>query len=131
MSQGLKEGFEKFVIRKEGCWDWSGCCPVNPGYPQFRSNMKLWRAHRASWIIHLSLSFSGWKPGALALGGNPVSVLYCYLLYESLSHCGNTMVVQHGMRSCLSYRRLLSGVGMPILMSADGTASGNRAKTLV
>lgn len=49
--QTLQEGFEKFVIRQEGCWDWSGCCP-NPGYPQFRSNMKIWRAHRASWTIH-------------------------------------------------------------------------------
>jgi len=50
--QTLEEGFEKFVIRKEGCWDWSGCCPDNPGYPQFRSKMKLWRAHIASWIIN-------------------------------------------------------------------------------
>jgi predicted XRE-type DNA-binding protein len=51
--QSLKEGFEKFVIKnKEGCWDWKGCCPKNPGYGQFRSNMKIEKAHRASWIIH-------------------------------------------------------------------------------
>lgn len=52
-AQTIKEGFEKFVIRnKVGCWGWSGCCPKNPGYGQFRSNMKIIRAHRASWIIH-------------------------------------------------------------------------------
>lgn len=50
--QTLEEGFEKFVIRKEGCWDWSGCCPKNPGYGEFRYSLKLERAHRASWIIH-------------------------------------------------------------------------------
>lgn len=49
--QTLKEGFEKFVIRQDGCWDWKGCC-ANPGYGQFRHNMKRERAHRASWIIH-------------------------------------------------------------------------------
>lgn len=49
----LKEGFEKFVIRNSnGCWDWKGCTPKNPGYGQFRSKMKLIRAHRASWILH-------------------------------------------------------------------------------
>jgi len=51
--QTLKEGYEKFVIRNpEGCWDWSGCCPKNPGYGQFRCEMKIERAHRASWKIH-------------------------------------------------------------------------------
>lgn len=51
--QSIKDGYEKFVIKNpEGCWDWSGCCPENPGYGQFRSNMKIYRAHRASWAIH-------------------------------------------------------------------------------
>ena len=51
--QTLYEGYNKFVIRKEnGCWDWTGCCPKNPGYGQFRSEGKLFRAHRASWMIH-------------------------------------------------------------------------------
>jgi predicted XRE-type DNA-binding protein len=51
--QTLEEGFEKFVIRNPtGCWDWSGCCPKNPGYGQFGFNLKRERAHRASWIIH-------------------------------------------------------------------------------
>ena len=48
----LEERFNHFVVKKDGCWDWNGCCPVNPGYGQFRFNMKLVRAHRASWIIH-------------------------------------------------------------------------------
>jgi len=56
MSMGkntLLSGFEKFVIKNpEGCWGWSGCIPKNPRYGQFRHNMKLERAHRASWIIH-------------------------------------------------------------------------------
>jgi len=51
--QTLKEGFEKFVIKNStGCWDWKGCCPKNPGYGQFRHEMKRERAHRASWILH-------------------------------------------------------------------------------
>jgi len=54
--QTLREGYEKFVIKKsEGCWDWSGCCPKNPGYGQFRHGGKLERAHRASWTIHNGL----------------------------------------------------------------------------
>lgn len=47
----LREKFEKFVIKKDGCWDWSGCAS-NPGYGQFRYKGKLIRAHIASWIIH-------------------------------------------------------------------------------
>lgn len=51
--QTLNEGFEKFVIKNpDGCWDWKGCCPANPGYGQFRHGMRLERSHRASWIIH-------------------------------------------------------------------------------
>lgn len=53
LKQTLQEGFEKFVIKNPvGCWNWKGCAPKNPGYGQFRTNMKLIRAHRASWIIH-------------------------------------------------------------------------------
>ena len=51
--QTLEEGYNKFVIKNaEGCWDWSGCVPKNPGYGQFRHSMKLERAHRASWLIY-------------------------------------------------------------------------------
>ena len=49
----LLTGFEKFVIKnQDACWGWSGCAPKNPGYGQFRHNMKSERAHRASWILH-------------------------------------------------------------------------------
>lgn len=52
IKQSLSEGFDRFVIPTlEGCWGWSGCVPKNPGYGQFRSNMKKWRAHIASWLI--------------------------------------------------------------------------------
>lgn len=50
--QTIEEGFNKFVVKnEEGCWDWKGC-KANPGYGQFRSNMDIIRAHRASWILH-------------------------------------------------------------------------------
>jgi len=52
MSQTLKDGFEKFVVRAlEGCWGWKGGTP-DPGYGMFRSKMKQFRAHRASWTLH-------------------------------------------------------------------------------
>lgn len=51
--QTLQQGYEKFVVKNpEGCWDWKGCAPTNPGYGQFRFEMKHERAHRASWILH-------------------------------------------------------------------------------
>lgn len=51
--QTLQQGYDKFVVKNEkGCWGWKGCRPKNPGYGQFRHNMKLERAHRASWILH-------------------------------------------------------------------------------
>lgn len=46
----LKKHYEKFVIKKDGCWDWSGC-KVN-GYGHFGHRGKIMRAHRASWILH-------------------------------------------------------------------------------
>jgi len=49
----MLDGYNKFVVKNpSGCWGWTGCAPANPGYGQFRSRMKLIRAHRASWIIH-------------------------------------------------------------------------------
>ena len=54
VKQTLSEGFERFVVKNpEGCWGWNGCLPKNPGYGQFRSNMKRYRAHIASWILHM------------------------------------------------------------------------------
>lgn len=51
--QTMAEGYNKFVIKSpSGCWGWSGCAPKNPGYGQFRYEMKLVRSHRASWILH-------------------------------------------------------------------------------
>lgn len=50
--QTIQQGYEKFVIKNpDGCWGWTGC-KSNPGYGQFRFNMKRERAHRASWIIN-------------------------------------------------------------------------------
>ena len=51
-AQSIETGFHKFVvINPTGCWDWKGCCPKNPGYGQFRSYGKIYRAHIASWLI--------------------------------------------------------------------------------
>jgi hypothetical protein len=52
VKQSLSEGYERFVEPNlNGCWGWSGSISKNPGYGQFRSNMKKWRAHIASWLI--------------------------------------------------------------------------------
>lgn len=60
-TQLLKEKFEKFVIKNpEGCWDWKGCCPKNPGYTQLRFNGKIVRSHRASWLIHFGKISKGY-----------------------------------------------------------------------
>ena len=40
--------FEKFVIRQEGCWDWSGVKDKD-GYPQMQQSM---RAHRFSYMYY-------------------------------------------------------------------------------
>lgn len=48
-----KKSFEKNVIIKKGCWDWSG--PIaKGGYPVMTCSKALGpdRSHRASWIIH-------------------------------------------------------------------------------
>lgn len=42
--------FEKFVIRKEGCWGWMGT-KNNHGYPQIRHNKKIVMGHRASFEL--------------------------------------------------------------------------------
>lgn len=46
----IKNKYEKFVIKKEGCWDWLGA--KQKMYGCFSYFYKTMRAHRASWIIH-------------------------------------------------------------------------------
>lgn len=48
----LEENFEKFVIRKNGCWGWKG--KFQKGYPQMtcRKSLGANLGHRASWLIH-------------------------------------------------------------------------------
>lgn len=48
--RAMTEKFEKYVIRQEGCWDWSGCIH-HSGYAPFKA-LKQMFAHVASWIIH-------------------------------------------------------------------------------
>jgi len=44
--------FEKYVVRKEGCWGWKG--KSEKGYPKLTCRKALGAnlGHRASWIIH-------------------------------------------------------------------------------
>lgn len=46
----LKKRYEKFVIKKEGCWDWSAAKIL--GYGTFKYRRKQYKAHRVSWLIH-------------------------------------------------------------------------------
>lgn len=47
----LESFFDKKAIKKNGCWDWSGCFDRNNyGYMSFLK--KRLYAHRASWIIY-------------------------------------------------------------------------------
>jgi hypothetical protein len=46
----LKEYYDKYVIKQEGCWGWSGTLLHRRGRLQF--DHKQIQAHRASWMIH-------------------------------------------------------------------------------
>jgi len=46
----LKLAFEKFVIKKDKCWDWKGS--KRNGYGKLTFNGKNMEAHRISYIIH-------------------------------------------------------------------------------
>jgi len=46
----LKERYEKFVIRKDGCWNWAAAKIL--GYGTFKLGRKQYKAHRVSWMIH-------------------------------------------------------------------------------
>lgn len=51
----LIENYEKYVIRKQGCWEWSGVKDKD-GYGQIPSGYhKHSKAHRVSWAIHKSV----------------------------------------------------------------------------
>ncbi|MCE5211838.1 MAG: HNH endonuclease [Deltaproteobacteria bacterium] len=43
--------FEKFVIKKDGCWGWTGTKSTN-GYPQIRHNKKIIHGNRVSYELH-------------------------------------------------------------------------------
>lgn len=50
----IRKSYEKFVIKHDGCWDWSGY-KNNHGYGVLAAiggKGKTTKAHRASWIIH-------------------------------------------------------------------------------
>ncbi len=49
----LKISYEGHVIKQKGCWDWSGSFGKD-GYGQIGCSreLKISKAHRASWIIH-------------------------------------------------------------------------------
>lgn len=47
----LTDKYNKYVIKKKGCWDWSGH-KVNGGYGCIRIGYPKIYAHRVSWIIY-------------------------------------------------------------------------------
>lgn len=47
----MKKKFEKFVIKKDGCWDWNGS-KGKQGYGVMLHRHKYFKAHRASYMIH-------------------------------------------------------------------------------
>lgn len=49
----LKETYEKHVVKREGCWGWNASLD-RYGYGQFPAarELRISKAHRASWIIH-------------------------------------------------------------------------------
>ncbi len=47
----MKELYEKSVIKKEGCWDWSRSLH-HSGYTSLRIDGVQTSGHRASWMIH-------------------------------------------------------------------------------
>lgn len=48
LTADIVQRYERFVIRREGCWDWSGAKRTRGGY----GRMKGGYAHRISWAIH-------------------------------------------------------------------------------
>jgi hypothetical protein len=48
----LKERFEKYVVRQDGCWDWKGCLHKSGYAPMNFYNNKQKNAHIVSWILH-------------------------------------------------------------------------------
>jgi hypothetical protein len=47
----MRNKFERFVIKGDGCWGWSRC-KHSTGYGEMFHRGKHWKAHRASWTIH-------------------------------------------------------------------------------
>ena len=47
----LTDKYNHYVMKKRGCWDWSGC-KVNGGYGSVRIGYPKIYAHRVSWMIH-------------------------------------------------------------------------------
>lgn len=52
--QNMIDHYNKYVIRKEGCWGWSGAQrrKDEPYYAVMSYERKIIPAHRVSWIIH-------------------------------------------------------------------------------
>ena len=50
--QRLKQSFEKYVVRKKGCWKWTGSKDKD-GYGEIcYGRVKSLKAHRVSWELH-------------------------------------------------------------------------------
>ena len=47
----IGEAYEKFVVKGDGCWGWSGA--LCAGYGSLRYRQKHYRAHRLSYELHV------------------------------------------------------------------------------
>lgn len=51
--KSLKDKFEKFVVKNEGCWSWKGCKKIKMPYGSLTFRRKNLFAHRVSYEIHI------------------------------------------------------------------------------
>jgi len=51
-TEEAKMRFESKIEKTDNCWNWIGAKSGKRGYGGFRFNMKLYRAHRASYMIY-------------------------------------------------------------------------------
>lgn len=74
-----KKNFEKYVIIKDGCWDWKGCIEKN-GYARLSCrDIKVRHAHTASYLIHIGKVPEGFQVNHLCHNRKCSNPLHLYI----------------------------------------------------